>query len=64
MIFSKLHDVRVLKDDDIARTAGCSDCTLRNIRSNLLRFGSTKAPSNGPGRPKTFTPLMVTTLYD
>jgi len=38
MIFSKLHDDRVLKDGDIARTAGCSDRTVRHIRSNLLRI--------------------------
>ena len=32
--------------------------------SNLLLFGSTKAPSNGAGRPKTITPPVLTALYD
>ena len=64
MISSKLQDDTTLRDDDIAKIAGCSTRTVRRIRSNLLLFGSTKAPSNGPGRPKTITPPMLTALYD
>jgi transposase len=64
MISSKLQDDEALKDDDIAKIADCSDRAVRRIRSNLLLFGSTKAPSNGAGRPKTITPPMLTALYD
>jgi transposase len=64
MINSKLQDDKALKDDDIAKIAECSDYMVRRIRSNLLLFGSTKAPSNGAGRPKTITPPMLTALYN
>src|SRR6266516_7526619 len=63
MISSKLQDDKALKDDDIAKIAECSDRTVRRIRSNLLLFGSTKAPSNGAGRPKTITFPMLTALH-
>jgi hypothetical protein len=62
MIRRKLRDDKALKDDDIAKTADCSDRTVHRIRSNLRLFGSTKAPSNGAGRPKTITPPMLTTF--
>ena len=64
MINTKLQDDEALKDDDIAKIADCSVCAVRRIRSNLLLFGSTKAPSNGAGRPKAITPPMLTALYD
>lgn len=61
MISSKLQDDKALKDNDIAKIAVCSNRAVRRIRSNLLLFGSTKAPSNGS---KAITPPMLTTLYD
>jgi hypothetical protein len=64
MISSKLQDDEALKEVDIAKAAECTDRTVRRIRSNLLLFGSTKAPSNGAGRPKTITPPMLTALHD
>ena len=48
----------------LAKIARCSTHTIRRHRQNLLTFGSTKAPSNGAGRPKTITPSMLTTLCD
>jgi hypothetical protein len=53
IISDKLQDDKALKDDH----------AVRRIRSNLLLFGSTKAPSNGAGRPKTITSPISTTLY-
>jgi hypothetical protein len=64
MISSTLQDDKVLKDDDIAKIADCSDRAVRRIRSNVLLVGSTKAPSSGAGRPKTITPPMLTALYN
>ena len=64
MISSKLQGDKALKDVDIAKTAECTDRTVRRIRSNLLLFGATKAPSNGTGRPKTIIPPMLTALHD
>lgn len=46
----------------IARVASYRPSSVRRIRSNLECFGSTKAPSNGVGRPRIVTPLMLTAL--
>jgi hypothetical protein len=51
MISSKLYD-KALKDDDIAEIVECSDCTVRRIRLNLLRFRSTEAHQMVPGDPR------------
>src|SRR5438034_351256 len=64
IIDSKLQGDKAPTDDETAKTASCSARSVRHIRSNLLLFGSTKAPSNGAGRPKTITPPMLTALYD
>ena len=53
-----------LKDDGIANIARCSARTVRRTRPNLLAFGSTRALSNGAGRPKPISPHMLTALYD
>ena len=63
MINSKSQG-EALTDDEIARIARCSARTVRHVRSNLRVFGSTRAPSNSAGRPKTISPLMLTALYD
>jgi len=64
MISSKFQDDKALRDHDIAEIAHCSDRTVRLIRSNLLLFGSTRAPSNGSGRPKIISPPIMTALSD
>jgi transposase len=48
----------------MAKVAGCSDRSVRAIRSNLRYFGSTKAPSNGVGRPRSVTPPMLDALCE
>ena len=51
-----------LNDDQIARTAGCSTCAIRRIRSNLRCFRATKVPPNGGGRPRSITPPILSVL--
>ena len=64
IINSKLQGDDSPKDDEIAEITGCTARAVRRIRSNLLRFGTTTAPPNGAGRPKTVAPPMLTALYD
>ncbi|KAM0714702.1 hypothetical protein Q7P37_009719 [Cladosporium fusiforme] len=51
-------------DAEIATAVECSERSVRYARSNLLRFGSTKAPPNGGGRPAKITPPMKTALRE
>jgi hypothetical protein len=53
-----------LKAVDMAAAAGCSDRTIRNIRSNLRCFGSSRAPFNGGGRCRQITPVMLEALRE
>jgi transposase len=48
----------------MADAAGCSERSIRAIRSNLRCFGSTKAPPNGVGRPRSITPPMLEALRE
>jgi len=52
------------KTAQIADVAGCSSRSIKAIKSNLRSFGSTKAPFNGAGRPRTLTPTMLEALLD
>lgn len=51
-----------LRAIDMAAAAGCSDRTIRNIRSNLRCFGSSRAPFNRGGRRWQITPVMLEAL--
>jgi transposase len=53
-----------LKTDQMADVAGCSSRSVKAIRSNLRCFGTTRAPFNGEGRPRSTTPLMLDTLRE
>jgi transposase len=64
IIESKLQGEEAPADELTANLATCSLRAVRRHRSNLLQFGSTKAPSNGSGRPKSITPHMLTALCD
>ena len=64
IINSKLQGDQGPTDDQTAKIACCSARTIRRHRRNVLLYGSTKAPSNGAGRPKTVTPPMLTALCD
>ena len=48
----------------MAAVAGCSERSVKAIRSNLRHFGSTKAPANGGGRRRTITSSMLEALCD
>ena len=49
---------------EIANVVGCSKRSVFAIKSNLRSFGSTKAPSNGIGRPRSITPPMLDALCE
>jgi transposase len=49
---------------EIADAVGCSERSVFAIKSNLRSFGSTKAPSNGIGRPRSITPPMLDALCE
>jgi transposase len=46
----------------MADVAGCSERSIRYIRSNLRWFGIVKASPNSAGRPRIVTPLMLDAL--
>jgi hypothetical protein len=49
---------------EIADIVGCSERSVFAIKSNLRCFSSTKAPSNGVGRPRSITPSMLDALCE
>jgi transposase len=49
---------------EIADVVNCSERSVFAIKSNLRLFGSTKAPSNGVGRPRSITPPMLDALCE
>jgi transposase len=49
---------------EIADVTGCSERSVFAIQSNLRYLGSTKAPSNGVGRPRSITPPMLDALCE
>jgi len=53
-----------LKTDQMADVAGCSPRSVKAIRSNLRCFGTTRAPFNGGGRPRSTTPPMLDALRE
>ena len=53
-----------LKAIDMAAAAGCSDRTIRNIRSNIRCFGSCREPFSGGGRRWQITSVMLDALRE
>jgi transposase len=53
-----------LKTHEMANVAECSERSIKAIRSNLRCFGSTKAPPNGGGRPRSISPPMLESLFE
>ena len=53
-----------LKAEDIADVAGCSTRAIYRIKKNLRCYGSTTAPPNGVGRPRSITPPMLDALCE
>jgi transposase len=59
MILSKSLTTTKIVDD-----AGCSERSVRAIRSKLQCFGTTTAPANGGGRPRSITPPVLEALRE
>jgi transposase len=51
-----------LKTNRMAEIAECNERSIKAIRSNMYFYGTTTAPSNGGGRPRSITPLMLEAL--
>jgi hypothetical protein len=49
---------------EMADAAGCSERSIKAIRSNLRYFGSTKAPQNGGGECRSTTLQMLEVLKE
>jgi hypothetical protein len=49
---------------EMADAAGCSERSIKAIRSNLRYFGSTKAPPNGGGGCRSITLQMLEVLKE
>ncbi len=63
---TQIHDM-ILDDRPTAKIAndvGCSQRSVFAIKSNIRGFGSTKAPSNGVGRPRSITPPILDALRE
>jgi hypothetical protein len=61
-----IHDIILdnsLKTYKMANITECSERSIKAIRSNLYCFGSTKAPLNNGGRPRSISPPMLESLY-
>jgi transposase len=55
---------KLYEDDEIANIVGCSPRGVQRIKQNLHFYGKTKAPSNGVGRARSVTPLILEALCE
>jgi transposase len=55
---------RTLTTAQMATVAGCSERSIKAIRSNLRHFSTTRAPLNGGGRRRSISPPMLDALCD
>ena len=53
-----------LTDVQMARIAGCSARSIQTIRLNIRLFGTTIAPRNGGGRPRSISLPMLSALCE
>jgi hypothetical protein len=59
IIVSKLKSQEAITDDEIARAVGgCTTQTVRNARSNILRYGTIDPLYMAKGRPRLLTENM------
>jgi hypothetical protein len=63
LIYDMTHSGE-LSPSQMAETADCYRSTILSISSNILVFGSVKAPPNKGGRPQSITPVMLEALCD
>lgn len=62
-----IYDMNVdgsLKVRDMAHVAGCSERSIKAIRSNIRHFGRSMAPPNGGGRPRALSSRMLEVLCE
>jgi len=64
LIGSMIESESSFKAKEIATVAGCSRRSVHRIRSNIRDFGSTRAPPNSVGRPRSITPPMLDALCE
>jgi transposase len=65
IIVSKLKSQEAITDDEIARAVGpCTTRTIRNARSNILRYGTIDIPRVVTGRPRSLTENMWLALQN
>jgi hypothetical protein len=62
VLIKDMSHSKQFKAKDIANDARCSTRAIYRIQKNLRCFGSTKAPSNSVGRPRSITPLILDAL--
>jgi transposase len=55
---------RGFTNEQIADAASCTDRTVKAIDRNIRIFGSTTAPANRGGRPRSITPVMLDSLLE
>ena len=53
-----------LKTNKIAEAAEYSERSVKGIYSNIRHYGTTKAPPNSGGRPRSIIPLIIDVLCD
>jgi transposase len=63
-LISDMLRSKSFKTHEIAGVAGCSARSVYAIKSNIRQYGSTKAPSNVGGRPRSITPAMFDALCE
>jgi hypothetical protein len=62
-----IHDMIVSNEltvPQMAEAAGCNECMIRRLCSNLRLFGTLKAPPNKRGRPRNLMLVMMQALCD
>jgi transposase len=63
-VISDMSHSKLFKANEIAKVAGCNPRSIYRINNLLRCFGSTKAPLNGVGRPRSITPPMLDALCE
>jgi transposase len=63
-VISDMSRSKLFKANEIAEVASCNPRSIYRINKNLRCFGSTKAPLNGVGRPRSITPPILDALCE
>jgi hypothetical protein len=63
-VIGDMSHSKLFKADEVAEVAGCNPRSIYRINKNRRCFSTTKAPSNGVGRPRSITPPMLDALCE